>query len=133
MSGESLARGGGMALQVSLPRHGWLRPRPPARRSPFAMSIVQLANVVLSITGILIWLTWMRGNGHIRLYGVAPISWLLHNLIFYAALGVFDNPIQPSPGFGIWASATRLHGLILIVSFAFVLSDFRKRSDGWRT
>lgn len=96
------------------------------------MSIVQIANVVFSFAGILIWLLWMRDNARIWLYGIPPLTWLLHNLVFYAALSIFDNPIQPSPGFGVWASATRLHGLILIVSFVLVLADTRRR-DEWQT
>ena len=89
--------------------------------------IGQYAAIALAVVGILTWVRWAQGNGRIKLYAIAPISWLVHVIIFYGARSIFNPASVPSRFFLEWGIAVSLHGVILMIAGALIMLDYARQ------
>ena len=74
--------------------------------------------LVLGVAGIITWSIWGK-RSRIGLFAVAPLSWLIHLVVFYGSL-LIQNPAVGNPTFTTWSLTLRLHAAFL-VSFGGVV------------
>lgn len=73
--------------------------------------------VALTVTGLAVWLRFFARRPLYRLAAVAPLSWLLHVLIFY---GARETGLLDAATLNIWSNAVRLHAVILCTSLGVI-------------
>lgn len=92
---------------------------------------LQVFTFTLALAGVIIWLRWALANRRDWLYAVAPVSWLLHVVIFYAALFLFrDGTRETALLFNGWSSAVRLHAVFLMAGGGLIIAVDRRRKHG---
>jgi hypothetical protein len=82
------------------------------------MSAWHVINIIVSVISMLIWMVWLAKNLDRWRFVVAPMSYLVHVVLFYisAALHLL-SPIS----LNMWSNGVRLHGLILIGTIGVAL------------
>ena len=93
--------------------------RQRAGRLWYMTLLFQLTTIVASIASMIAW--WSIGNRsrEMRLYSLAPISWCMHLLAFYASL--FINGDYGLPVFAVWRAGLITHGAIMLAAGAYVM------------
>lgn len=77
------------------------------------MDAMRHASIVTIVVAIILWLWWAVKYRQRWLLSVAPLSWLIHSLVF-ALVREMGIPLSVS-GLNIWSTAIRLHGVILLI------------------
>lgn len=82
------------------------------------MSTWHIINISISVLCMLIWSAWVLRNKDRWRFVVAPMSYLLHVVLFYisAALHLLE-PVR----LNMWSNGVRLHGLILTGAIGIAL------------
>jgi putative flippase GtrA len=82
------------------------------------MSTWQVVNITVAILCSLIWVVWTFCNRDKWRYAVAPLSFLVHVVLFYisAALHLF-SPLA----LNAWSNGVRLHSIILVGAIGIAL------------
>lgn len=83
--------------------------------------LIQMVALCLAIIGVATWTLWGLRHRSRRLYAVAPLSWLLHVMIYYMSV-LIDNPIPGSEIYTSWSAVLRLHGVILILGAGIIMN-----------
>lgn len=81
-------------------------------------------NIVICLLGIVAWIAWSLRNTRRWRYSVAPLSILVHVILFYIGvlLGI-DNRFVT-----IWSNGVRLHGVVLFaVAGMYLALEKRKK------
>ena len=86
--------------------------------SPTRFLLSELA-LVLSLIGLVAWVRWMYVQPRLAWFGVAPLTYLLHVVIFYAVL-LFVRP-TPSELFSQWSIVLRIQALATVIFGAVIL------------
>lgn len=86
------------------------------------MTTWQAIVIMLDIVGLIAWLLWLKDNRIRWGYTVAPLSYLLHTLVFYICAVCANLDPQFLNG---WSNAVRAHGIILIAGLALILRRFK--------
>lgn len=66
----------------------------------------------LGVAGIITWSIWGKRSKN-GLFAVAPLSWLIHLVIFYGLL-LIQKPAVGNPMFTTWSLTLRLHAAFLV-------------------
>jgi hypothetical protein len=90
------------------------------------MSLININNYILNpliftgvLFGLIIWISFYIKNTRSRNYGVAPMLFLLHSLVFFlmASLNIISRDI-----YIIWRNLIFIHALIVLITTGIVLS-----------
>lgn len=81
--------------------------------------LLRLVIVLTSAAASVIWMRFAMTNRRYRLATIAPLTWLLHVLIFYAAR---EYGLVDAAALNVWSNAIRLHAVILCAGLGLVVS-----------
>ena len=83
---------------------------------------LQVVNACIAFIGLLIWVIWAAKNKAGRLYAIAPITWLLHSMVFYTLIFLRNfADMTFAINFTSWSSVLRLHAVILICGIGLLM------------
>lgn len=85
--------------------------------------LVQLITFVVCVAGVFIWLRWGRGRWG---YTVAPITYLLHCVVFLVTI-TLDHSLSDE-AIIMWSSAITLQAVITVTSAAALMLILRRRN-----
>jgi hypothetical protein len=91
------------------------------------MSTWHIINISTSILCMLIWVIWVLHNKDHWRFVVAPMSYLVHVVLFYIGAALH---LLSSASLNMWSNGVRLHGLILIGSIGVALI-YAERWNTW--
>lgn len=81
-------------------------------------------NIAISLVGIIAWVAWSLKHKTRWRYSVAPLSILVHVILFYiGVLSGLDNRFIT-----IWSNGVRLHGVMLFTAAGVYLTTEKKRT-----
>lgn len=81
--------------------------------------------MVMAIIGVVTWLRWTYLQPRLAWFGVAPLTYLLHVLLFYLVL-IIMRP-APTEFFSQWSIVLRIQALATIIAAAFIMIFDRNR------
>ena len=92
------------------------------------MDTLRLVSIGLCIFGIILYLIIGAYRKTVRLYLIAPLTWLGFTLAFLVGsyahqIGLWD--ISPA-SLNAWSAATRLYSLIVVIGVGFILAFSRR-------
>jgi hypothetical protein len=73
----------------------------------------------LAVIGVIVWLLAWRTHPRYRLAMFAPLSWLVHIVVFYLVREYGGLTVD---ALNIWSNAVRMHSLILCVGLGAIVA-----------
>jgi len=86
------------------------------------MDFLRASGVILTVAGLIVYILLAKRHPVMRLYLIAPVSWLAFTLSFLLAsygnqIGICD--IAPET-LNVWSASVRLYSLILVLGVGLV-------------
>jgi hypothetical protein len=82
------------------------------------MNVWHIVNISVSVLCMFIWTVWVLRNKDKWRFVVAPLSYLVHVVLFY--ISAASHLLQPI-ALNTWSNGVRLHGLILVGAIGVAL------------
>jgi hypothetical protein len=86
--------------------------------SASTIEVVWILNLGSAAFGIAVWVAWVMRNRKRWCYTVAPLSWLAHAVIYFAARLL--APHEPSALFQLWSSVLIEHAVMLLIGIGVI-------------
>lgn len=87
-----------------------------------AREFVQIVTVITSATGLYLWVRFYFKHPRQRYLVVAPLSIIIHTLIFYSTVAIIGLNSEVII-FTNWSAALRLHGMFIMIIMALQISE----------